>query len=283
MSKLRPLVTKEWIERRIRAGRGSGSGADYEPWLVIQDFSSLGRVHRIKGWKHGRVHHLFSDLERNVFLHYQWPLSVIDMREQFPLLPVEETVEIAKEIGVKHPTDPRTKHPIVMTTDLLLTAQQGLTPTHHPRTVKYLKDLQKMRTLEKLELERRYWAASPRNLKLLIITEQLIVHSFVKNLLWIHPCYWLIDLYPLSEQELRRIASVLTQLVLNEALPLRTVAQRCDRLLRLKAGTSLIVVRYLLANRYWEIDMSVRIRTDQQLILLKSSTTAMINERKLIA
>jgi hypothetical protein len=283
MPRLRPLVTKEWIEKRIKKGRGNGTGAEYQPWLVIQDFSSLGRVHRIKGWKHGRVHHLFSDLERNVFLHYQWPLSIIDIREQFPLLPVEETVEIAREIGVKHPIDPRTKHPIVMTTDLLLTVQQGLTPTYHPRTIKYLKDLQNMRSLEKLEIERRYWAALLRNLKLLIITEQQIVHPFVKNMLWIHPYYWLVDLYPLSEQELRRIASVLTQLVLNEAVPLRTVAQRCDRLLKLKAGTSLIVVRHLLANRSWEVDMSVRIRTEQQLILLKSSTTTMTNDRKLIA
>src|SRR4051812_7772371 len=102
MPRLRPLVTKEWIEHRIKIGRGSGSEADYEPWLVIQDFSSLGRVHRIKGWKHGRVHHLFSDLERNVFLHYEVPFSVTDIREQFPLLPIEETVEIAREIGVKH-------------------------------------------------------------------------------------------------------------------------------------------------------------------------------------
>lgn len=283
MPRLRPLVTKEWIERRIRMGRGSGAGADYQPWLVIQDFSSLGRVHRIKGWKHGRVHHLFSDLERNVFLHYQFPFRVIDIREQFPLLPVEETVEIAREMGVKHPIDQRTKHPIVMTTDLFLTINQGLDTVYQPITVKYLKDLQKMRVLEKLEIERRYWAAVLRNLRLKILTEQQVSSNFIENTLWIHPFYWLSELYPLTEHEVRRITAVLTQLILNESWPLRTVTQRCDSLLSLEMGTSLMVVRHLLANRFWEVDMGVRIRTDQQLILLNAPTAVLYGERKLIA
>jgi hypothetical protein len=283
MPRLRPLITTEWIERRIRMGRGSGAGADYLPWLVIQDFSSLGRVHRIKGWKHGRVHHLFSDLERNIFLKYQYPFGVTDIREQFPLLPVEETVEIAREMGVRHPTDQRTKHPIVMTTDLLLTINQGLDAIYQPITIKYLKDLQNMRTLEKLEIERRYWAAELRNLNLKIHTEYQVSREFIENMLWVHPFYWQLELHPLTEHEVSRIAAVLTQLALNESLPLRIVTQRCDRLLSLEMGTSLMVVRHLLANRFWEVDMGVRIRTDQQLILLNAPTAVLYGERKLIA
>jgi hypothetical protein len=283
MPRLRPLVKKEWIEERIQRGRGSGTGADYEPWLVIQDFSSLGRVHRIKGWKHGRVHHLFSDLERKAFFHHQWPKSVSDIREQFPLLPVEETVEIAKEMGVRHPSDPRTKHPIVMTTDLFLTVEQGLRATYCPITVKYFRDLQNLRTTEKLEIERRYWAAPPRNFILKIFTERQVNEEFVKNMLWVHPFFWLSDLYPLSEHEVNNISLVLTRLILNEALPLRVVAHRCDRLLRLEAGTSLVITRHLLANRYWDVNMSIRIRTDQPLILLNSPDLAVFSERKLWA
>jgi len=282
MPAFRPLITKEWIERRISKGRGSGSGADYKPWLVIQDFPSLGRVHRILGWKHHRVHHLFSDLERNVFLHHLFPFSVTDIREQFPLLPLEETIEIAREMGVRHPTDPRTKHPVVMTTDLLLSVCQGPYGTYQPLTVKYFKDIQKNRVVEKLEIERRYWAAASRNLKLKIVTERQVSMEFVHNMLWIHPFYWLSELYPLTEREILKIASLLTQLALNESFPLRVVAQRCDRLLRLKVGESLTVIRHLLANRYWEVDMKTRIRTDQRLVLLNASASTAYSERKLI-
>jgi hypothetical protein len=272
MPRPQPLTTEQRIENRIKNGYGSGVGADYRPWLVVQDFSSLGRVHRMMGWKHRRVYHLFSDLERNVFLHYLYPYSIIDIREQFPLLPVEETVEIAREIDVRHPIDPRTKHPIVMTTDLLLTVQQVLKNTNHPRTVKYYKDLKKSRTSEKLEIERRYWASPSRNQILKIVTEKQISDAFVRNMLWVHPFYWLIDLYPLVQHDVCRIASVLTKMVLNESTPLRTLAKKCDQLLRLEIGTSLVVIRHLLATRYWEVDMNIRINTNQQLVLLSSPT-----------
>lgn len=283
MPAFRPFVTKEWIERRIREGRGSGSGADYKPWLVIQDFSSLGRAHRMKGWKHGRVHHLFSDLERNVFLHYLYPRSVTDIREQFPLLPVEETVEIAREMGVRHPTDPRTKHPIVMTTDLLVSARQGLLGTYQPLTVKYFNDLQKTRTLEKLEIERRYWAAAGRNLGLKIVTEKQISSEFVSNMLWMHPFYWHGELHPLTKREVLKVACLATEYVLNDPFPLRTVAQRTDRALHLKAGTSLLVIRHLLATRRWEMDMNTRIRTDQRLVLLQAAAPALHGQWKVSA
>lgn len=283
MPRLRPLTTPEWIENRIKKGWGSGTGIDYMPWLVIQDFASLGRTHRIRGWKHGRAHHLFSDLERNVFLCYQWPRSVIDIREQFPLLPLEETIEIAKEIGVRHPIDRRTKCPIVMTTDLLLTVQQGLQSILCPRTVKYMKDVLKPRTQEKLEIERRYWLAPHRKLKLKIITEKYVSQAFIKNMLWVHPYYWLTDLYPLTCHEVKKIASLLTELILNEELSLRSIALKCDRILRLEQGTGLAVIRHLLANRFWEVDMHIRIRTDAPLVLLRLSDSGQLNEKRFSA
>ncbi len=37
------------VEKWIKEGRGTGIGADYLPWLKIQDVSSLGRSTRFKG------------------------------------------------------------------------------------------------------------------------------------------------------------------------------------------------------------------------------------------
>jgi hypothetical protein len=283
MARWRVRVTEEWIMSRIRQGHGSGKGYDYKPWLTVRDFPSLGRVHRIWGWKTNRTHHLFSDLELKVFLQFLWPKSVKDQREQFPLLPLEETIEIAREMGIRHPTDPRTKHPIVMTTDMVLTVEQGLENTCHPYTVKYLKDLRKLRTTEKLELERRYWATPYRNLKLKIMTEQQVSNGLVWNILWALPFYEVISLYPLTESEVVRTASVLTQLMLHQELPLRIVAQKCDRLLRLNSGTSLAVVRHLIGRRYWEVDITKRIRTNERLVLLKSTVTDLQSRRRLVA
>ena len=283
MPKSRVLFTNDLMHRWIREGRGQGEGSNYKPWLRVQNFPSLGVVHRIKGMKHGRIHHLFSNLERNCFYQYEWPLSVIDMREQFALLPRDETIEIAREMGVRHPTDPRTKCPIVMTTDLFLSIRQAMATTYQPITVKYMKDLRKQRVLEKLEIERRYWAATPRNLKLRIFTEEQVSEAMIRNIQWLHPYYWPSDLYPLTEQELKKISSLLTYLLLNEDLPLRTVAQRSDRILLLESGTCLAVLRHLLANRYWEIDIRSRILTNQPLTLLTSPSDVLCGEKEVAA
>jgi hypothetical protein len=107
MSRRRSLARLSSIDSYCLAGFGQGEGAAYKPWLRVQDIPSLGRVHRVKGWKHGRVHHLLSDLEARVFFIYEWSLQIIDIREQYPLLPLDETLAIAKECGVAHPTASR--------------------------------------------------------------------------------------------------------------------------------------------------------------------------------
>src|SRR5262245_57707894 len=107
------------VEKRLKEGFGQGRGKTYKPWLVVQSFSSLGYVNRVLGWKTGREHHLMSEIELNFFFILEWSTRVVDIREQFPLLPVEETMAIAQALRIRHPTDTRTKQPLVLTTDFL--------------------------------------------------------------------------------------------------------------------------------------------------------------------
>lgn len=60
-------------------------------------------------------------MERNYFYLTEFSDVILDIREQFPLLLQEETIVVAEELGIKHPVDPKTGDPIVMTTDFLLT------------------------------------------------------------------------------------------------------------------------------------------------------------------
>lgn len=282
MGKRRLLWTPELIARLIAEGRGRGEGYDYIPWLKIQNVPSLGRVHRIKGWGHGRVHHLLSDLEANYFYTFQWSLEIKDTREQYPLLPLEETLAIAERIGVRHPTDPRTRHPVVMTTDFFLTVRNALRVTYEPHTVKYENDLKKPRTLEKLEIERLFWKA--RNLDLIIDRETTLPKDLCENVKWVHPYFRLGDLYPLSEEQINEIAFTMTRMLLRgDGTPLRHLTAACDELLGLRTGESLAVARHLLANRWWSVDMAKRIRQGEPLILLKAPTAALYGEKRRIA
>jgi hypothetical protein len=247
MAKRKRSVQETTIEKRLKEGRGQGTGTSYIPWLFVQDVPSLGLSSRIKGWKTRRVHHLLSELETSYFYILDWSLSVSDIREQYPLLPLEETVEIADAIGVAHPTDPQTKQLIVMTTDFIVTVPQSIGTIEQARTVKYAQDLQSQRTLEKLEIERCYW--QKRNIDWGIVTEREIPVIIADNIQWLRPYRDVADLSPLTRNDIERVTEVMTRLVLQTQDSLANIASACDDLLGLTPGCSLSVARHLLANR----------------------------------
>lgn len=143
----------------------------------IQDVSSLGRSTRLKGIKTARQHEFLSDLERNYFYLTEHSDFVIDIREQFPLLPSEETIVIADELGIEHPTNPKTGETIVMTTDFLLTVDKGQGVFEVAHTIKMKDKLLEERVLEKFEIERENRSLSMLILSSFEIREWKTIHD----------------------------------------------------------------------------------------------------------
>jgi hypothetical protein len=206
---------------------------------------------------------------------------VTEIREQFPLLPLDDTLAIAEEIGVKHPTDPLTKHPIVMSTDFVLTITKGLSMDFFARQVKYTSALSDYRTREKLEIERRYWLK--RNVDYGIVTERDVHMPLVRNIKWVHPRIDCDSLLPLTEEIVSEVARVLTGMVLSNDAPLRQLTSTCDSNLGLVGGDSLKVVRHLLAIRYWQIEMSKPLKPGEKLTLINKPGPDLYDEERLIA
>lgn len=261
-------TTEKLINKRISEGRGQGRGENYKPELYIQDVPSKGLVTRILGWKTNREHHLMSKLELLYFYLLEWFPTVLDIREQYPL-DLNETVSIAEYLGIRHPVDPRTKHPVVMTTDFLITIRKPIDLDEKARTVKYAKDLADKRVMEKFEIERCYW--KERNIDWGIVTEKEINHVMAGNVGWVHPYKDVAELKPLTNSTINRIESLITPRVLEENIPLREITDNCDNQLNLPSGSSLMVVRHLIANQIWKIDMKQPIQVPKRMILLHES------------
>lgn len=147
----RRRITEKRIQRLLKEGRGSGHRADYQPYIRVGDFASSGRVHRVKSQTHGRVVHLMSDMELDVFRKFDGRPDVVDIREQFPLCR-PETLVIADALGVRHPSANGVDVPV--TSDLVVTFKGGRTVAI---AVKPASEIGKRRVLEKLELERVAW------------------------------------------------------------------------------------------------------------------------------
>ena len=161
--------TPSVVHRWIKAGFGQGEGKNYRPFMYVRDVPSEGTSSMVRSRITGRNHHYLSGQEFNVHLLAEYGLSTLDIREQFALLPWDETQSIAAKIGIRHPVLPGTSTPTVLTTDLLLTLRRSDGMELVAISVKLAKDLTE-RNLEKLLLERLYW--NRRGIRWILATEE---------------------------------------------------------------------------------------------------------------
>ena len=179
MAKHRRTWNNSIFNKYLREGRGQGVGAEYVPWLCIQDFPSLGMVSRVSGTTTGRIHHLMSNLELSLFYLLDWSDNVQDIREQYPLIDLPYVIEIAENANIRYPYDTKSGFPYVLTSDFYIETTQGTMIM----SVKPSSELGKPRVREKLEIERRYWVA--RGVEWSVMTENEINSIKARNIEWL--------------------------------------------------------------------------------------------------
>ncbi len=253
-------ITEARIRKYLKEGRGQGQGAGYKPWLRTSDVPSLGRVHRVYCPKTTREHHFLSDTEYFAFLHFWWEDIVTDIREQFPLLDRESTARIAECLGVKHPVDPHSRTPIVMTTDFLLTLYTGSRQTLKACAVKQASELDNGRVLEKLEIERIY--LEERGVEWRLVTEKEVKTPLGRNLGWIFPCF---DESCLGDPALvAALSSHFVETILGVPhAPAWFLCQEFDSTFELTPGVGLTLLRHLLARKALTTDLTARMLPDR--------------------
>lgn len=256
MAKRRYSFDEDKHARFLKEGRGQGTGADYRPWLTVQDVSSSGRSSRIHSHKTGREHHLLSDIETALFFLLDWSDSITDIREQFPL-DRDETRRIATDMGVRHPADTESRTDIVMTTDFVVSVRTDDMATVVARSVKPARNLNDIRTLEKQEIERRYWRNRGNDWGL--VTERDLPKQRVKNLRWLHemqslehmsvpdPGYW--------NDRCDRFLMCLPDAA---GMSTRQFVRLLESTHGFATGDGLTVLRYLAANKRISIDLDIQ-------------------------
>jgi hypothetical protein len=156
-----------------------------------------------------------------------------------------------------------------MTTDFVITVQTGLDSIDQARTVKYAHDLESPRTLEKLEIERRYWAK--RNIDWKIVTEREVSRVLAHNVQLIHNYLTIEDRLSLSQATINTVAETMTTEVMGSRDSLSTIALACDEHFKFDPGTCLTIAYHLLATRQWKIDMLTPLHPGNRLLLLNET------------
>jgi hypothetical protein len=257
MAKHRHLWSKATFNKFLKEGRGQGRGEKYKPWITIHDFPSQGRSHRALGWKARRVQHFLSDHEMRYLYLLDWSDSVTDVREQFPLIEHEITQKIAKDMGVKHPTDAASGFPYILTTDFLISIYSGGKIVEIARTVKPAKELEGTRVIEKFEIERRYWTA--KGIDWGIVTEHEIPRILAANISVIHSAYKLEATSEMDIPNLLLLAKMLKDRLRTSNGSISGVTTKLDKEMNLSGGTSLAVFKHLVARKEVLLDMDKKL------------------------
>ncbi|MRR56792.1 MAG: heteromeric transposase endonuclease subunit TnsA [Deltaproteobacteria bacterium] len=181
-----PKWNENTISRFQREGRGKGAGHDYKPWIRVEDFSSLGESRRVFGLKTQREHHLFSNVEWDLFLLLEWNQYIVDIREQFPL-ERSLTQELAASLGIRHPCYPGTKTPAVLTADFVVIRRHQGKNILEAYNAKRTEEAEEPTSLEKLEIQRSYFqsAGTPHHL----IFHSELPRTEIRNIEWIRGGY----------------------------------------------------------------------------------------------
>lgn len=252
----------ELIIRWKKEGRGQGAGKNYKPWFTAKQVSSRGNTHRPKGITTGREHLFLSDWEYYYFLLLDWSDVVSDIREQFPLLEITETMEIAQELGVDHPIDPKKNDLKVMTTDIYWDRSDGSQFAVSFKPFKLITE----REIEKMEIERIYWQR--RNVTWELITEHDVPMNYAKNIDYVHSTYDLTD-YHIPKDMVYKAKKIMEPLLMKGQYKLTEITNMVDDRLGLEPGNCLTLARHFIMTKQWIINMEQIINPNEPLQIIR--------------
>lgn len=244
---------------KLKEGRGTGMGIYYKPWIKIHEFGTNGRSHRLTGWKQQRAHQLLSDLELYYFLLMQWEDFVVDIREQYPLLPLEQTILISKDLGILHQPK-NSKEKVVLTTDFLLTVNIGKVTKSIARTIKPDSHLNKPRTVEKFMIEQEFWRL--KGIDWGVVTDAEIPKTMAKNIYSIYNDYFWADESDYDENDIARLVYDFKNALVKNSLDVMKTCIDFEQRYLWSEHSGLRFFKFLLAKKYVRANFNEKFNFD---------------------
>lgn len=252
--------SKDWTDTKLKArlqqGKGQGD-KDYQPWLKVSDLPSRGRVTRLFSRKLDRTIHLLSDMQTMYYYSLEFDERVLFVKEQYPLLDVANVVPNMDDMLLKRLRSSDGTPHVIVTTFLITATDENGKEYSYARSLKAKSELEKKATVERLEIQRRYY--SKVGIDWAIITEDEINYARGRNIEWVLPALDIQD-YGMSDTEVKEYGLALIDFLINSSMdPLNDIFESFERVNRLDAGSGLLLFRYLIASKKIMINMDSKI------------------------
>ncbi|MDF4949063.1 TnsA endonuclease N-terminal domain-containing protein [Vibrio parahaemolyticus] len=258
----------EDYRRHLRNKYGQGEGSSYKPWFTVRDVKGPEAFRsEVFGLKTGRVHHFLSSIETQLFYILEHRDDVVDIREQFPLLPLELSQKIARTLGVEHPTVRKTGTPFIMTTDILVTLESGGGESYLAFCVKPEEKLNDPRVLEKIEIERVWWELL--GVPFQVFTGNIETETLSRNLSWATAPIRSNIQYDISDN----IGPAMDLLAVGKHLK-SDICNMFMNCLDMDSVAALNTLRVLIAKKLITVDLSSLIETSHVITIKRISSEA---------
>ena len=240
-------------EKKIKEGRCQGDGVDYQPYINNQDIASKGRTTRHKGVKAARQVITLSDYETRCRRVLEFSEKVVQIKEQYALN-IEETMEIANTLGIKHPSNPKTKELVPIDFDFFIQVKQSDGETKWlARTFKLKSELCNKRVIEKFEIA-RVWCKK-NGISWGIITEDELDQAVCENIEKVSAYKDIksLGLSIMTQREKKMLLEGCINKLLECEKSVRELCLEIEEEFELDYGTGLAIFKYLIANHLYMI------------------------------
>ena len=253
MGKSSNIWSQNKLDAKLKSERGIGEFEKYKPYLKTQDFSTRGISHRVRGNLINRMYEFFSSTQYNAFLliedrALEKKSAIIDIREHFPLWDLKDLDVVDSSFKNIQLIDKKSKIDFIFTTTFLLTYSNQ--PSQYEAiSVKYASDLIKQSTLERLELERRYWQKIGVNWSLLTNKEIENQRGRLKNIKFYRPAFKLEEFGLTNISELEEMKKALIYKISNSEDSINHTLHHFEIQYEIDSNLSLLLFKNLLARK----------------------------------
>ena len=243
-----PGLSLAQVRSRLKRGLGRVKDGEYRSFIPRRAARTRGERTEESAFGSERQLSLMSRGERRVALMLWWDEEVLDVREGYPLLPVDETVEIAEELQVRFPMG-RNRQPLVRTFDFLVRhARLGVVAFSR----KDRNDLDAPRLLQLLEIERRF--AQRRGWHWAALTEDDVPETMAANLQILNE-HWLLSGVHANASKVTADATWLMSRLQRRGRGLLDTCRDFDASFDHEPGTGLSIAWHQLAHKCWNANL----------------------------
>lgn len=242
---------------KLTEGRGKiKQDEGFDPYCKPHELNGTkGLSVRMKNWKGSNLMICLSKLELLFNCSKIWDDNVTNIYTQYAL-PLADTVRIAKQLGVRHPTinENGIRVPVVRTIDALIESKIDGNIVRQAYTVKPKKKLKSTNVRKKFLIEKKYF--NENGFEYFIITEDSFDYVLACNVYSIYSKYWWAENKGLEENIVLKMTQAFYSYLNQYDYDAIKSARSLENCYGLKCGEGIDFLKYLITHKKVIADMS---------------------------